>query len=208
MTRSLLKHLDQASPGRDLPVAPGAPNGPSTSDESEVSWTRELAQIGHAAAGDTTEQAFLDDVVHRVARTLRLPLCKILEGNQQGPWLLARAGVGWGAGVVGGARVTTSSTSHAGLALALGSPVVCIDLGRVVHFREAALLRRHGAVSGIATVIGNPDQPFGVLSAHATMRREFTAEETRFLQRTAALLETGIRRRREVLREQVDKTAP
>jgi GAF domain-containing protein len=149
-----------------------------------------------SAASDTPEQMLLDEVVRDVARALRVPLCKVLELESTRRWFTVVAGVGWQPGVVGTGYIPVGTTTLAGLTLQVETPVVCDDLPRARSLSDAALLRRHGVVSSVSAVVGSPDEPVGVLSAHATARREFTPAETRFLAQAAVVLADGLRRRR------------
>lgn len=183
-----------------LPIATGA--AARTVDTSTLTGapitplTVALSLIRWSTAGITSEQTFLQETVRTVARALRVPLCKVLELDSRKEWLLVRAGFGLDETATGNVWVTTQSSSHAGLALCLGSPVVCADLPATAHFRDAAVLRRHGAVSGVATRIGTADAPFGILTVHTTSRREFTEDEVQFLNKVAFALAQGIRHRR------------
>jgi len=164
--------------------------------QTDAHWEPALQRIEALGSGASTELEFLDATVRVVVETLGVPFGKVLELEASSPWLLVVAGVGWEPGTVGRARVPLGSRSHAGLTLRLGGPVVCEDLGRTHRFADATLLRRHGVVSGLSAVIGAPERPFGVLSVHTMTRRYFTPPETRFVNRAAALMAAGIRRRR------------
>ncbi len=155
-----------------------------------------LERLRHCVLADTSMPDFLDRCVRTVGLTLGIPLCKVLELDRSGAWLHGRAGMGWDTPALANASITTNSTSHAGLAFRMGTPVIISDLARIPHLREASLLRRHAVVSGMATRIGTAVEPFGVLSAHTTTRREFASTEIQFFQRAAVMIDAGIRRRR------------
>jgi GAF domain-containing protein len=155
-----------------------------------------IARIEAFGSASSADLEFLDAAVRVVVETLGVPYGKVLELESSSPWLRVVAGVGWEPGTVGQARVPLGSRSQAGLTLRLGGAFVCADLGRSRRFADATLLRRHGIVSGLSVVIGAPERPFGVLSVHTTTRRDFTPTETRFVNRAAAVIATGIHRRR------------
>ena len=171
----------------------------SASSALSVAETRResaLERIRWLRAAPLSEQEFLDAAIRAVVDALDVPYGKILALEASGPWLTVQAGVGWQPGTVGRARVPLGSRSQAGLALRIGSSVICSDLPRTRRFTDAALLRRHGVVSGMSAVIGTPERPYGVLGVHTTTPRDFTPGETQFVCRAAALVGTGISQRR------------
>src|SRR6202007_3440268 len=91
---------------------------------------------------------------------------KILELVPGGAELLLRAGIGWQAGLVGTATVSTGRDTQAGYTLAAGRPVIVEDLASETRFTGASLLHEHGVVSGIAAPIAGRDgRAYGVRSA-------------------------------------------
>jgi GAF domain-containing protein len=107
---------------------------------------------------------------------------KILELLPGDAELQLRAGIGWRAGVVGAAHVSTGRDTQAGYALASGRPVIVEDLGAETRFPGSPLLREHGVVSGIATPIAGRDgRAYGVLGAHTAKRRKFNDYDVSFL---------------------------
>ena len=156
-----------------------------------------LQYIAWVASSAAPESVLLDEVVREVAETLGVPLCKVVELDSSGRWFTVVAGVGWQSGVVNSGYIPVGSTSQAGLTIALGTPLVCSDLPNAHSLRDASVLRRHAVISSISAVVGRPNLPLGVLSAHATTSRHFSSAETRFLARAAALLGRGLVDRRQ-----------
>jgi hypothetical protein len=156
-----------------------------------------LQLIRWVASSTAPEPMFLDEVVRDVARALGVPLCKVVELDSTGSWFTVIAGVGWLPGVIGSGFIPSGSSTQAGLTVALGTPLVCSDLSRAHWLKDATLLRRQGVASSVSAVVGHPDAPLGVLSAHSMTRRDFTFEETRFLARAAVVLGRGLQQRRQ-----------
>jgi|GEM_PF-1418280 len=154
-----------------------------------------LYKLGRAALTCEKLQTFMDESVKLVASTLKLEYCKILELMPDGNFLL-RAGVGWKPGLVGKAVVEGKMESQAGYTLFLKNPVIVEDIMAEKRFSPPSILKEHGVVSGMSVVIGNRENPFGVLGAHSTKRRKFTGEDTYFLNSVAFLLAEIIRRKR------------
>jgi PAS domain S-box-containing protein len=138
----------------------------------------------------------LQEVCERVARTVEVEFCKVLELEPDGRALLLRAGVGWKDGLVGKATVLAGDQSQAGRTLAANQPVIVEDLRKETRFNGPPLLMDHGIVSGVSVVIGGQSRPFGVLGVHTATRRAFSNEEVNFLKSVAHVLSETIDRRR------------
>jgi signal transduction histidine kinase len=82
-----------------------------------------------------------------------------------------------------------------GHALKSASPLVIEDIGTRAGLRIPPLLTDHAVVSGMSVVIGALDGgAWGLLGAHTTARRRFTAEDVNFLQAVAHVLAAAIHR--------------
>src|SRR5690606_38858982 len=109
--------------------------------------------------------------------------CKVLELDAGGTELVLRAGVGWREGLVGVARMSAGLDTQAGYTLRVREPVIVADLCGETRFGTAALLREHGVVSGVSVIVpGEGDRAYGVIGAHTTRRRTFSAHDVNFLQ--------------------------
>ncbi len=155
-----------------------------------------VAALGQRALGGAELSTIFEEAVALVASTLGVEYCKVLELLPEEEALLLRAGVGWREGLVGRVRVGMGSDSQAGYTLLTDEPVVVEDLGAETRFSGPPLLLEHGVVSGLSVVIPGDGRPFGVLGAHTARRRDFSAEDVRFLQSVARLLAVAIARRR------------
>lgn len=155
-----------------------------------------VATLGQRALATDDLPSFLDEAARLVAATLQVELVEILELLPDGRGLLLRAGLGWRANYVGVATVGAQTGSQAGYTLASTGPVIVDDLAAERRFQVPALLREHGAVSGITVIIAGPHRPYGVLGAHTTARRHFSPDDSHFLQGIANVLAAAIERRR------------
>jgi PAS domain S-box-containing protein len=164
--------------------------------KARATQQRAVAQLGRYALEGNELDALLERTVSVVAEVLEVDFAKVLELTPDGKELVLRAGVGWPEGVVGRAKVTAGASSQAGYALLTGVPVVVEDLERETRFTGAELLRQNGIVSGIATIIGDPQRPFGVVAAFSKQRRRFAVDAVHFLQSVAGVLAATIERRR------------
>jgi PAS domain S-box-containing protein len=151
-----------------------------------------LATLSQRARATSDLQGFLDEASARVARTLGVEFCKVLELLPHEQTCLLRAGVGWKEGLVGTARVGLGHVSQCGYTLVADAPVVVVDLHTETRFSAPPLLQEHGIRSGISVVIGGPHGPWGVLAAHDRKPRGFNADDVTFLQAVANLLALAI----------------
>jgi PAS domain S-box-containing protein len=154
-----------------------------------------IAQLGQEALIETDLSILMDWAVALVAQTLDVEYCKILELLPDGESLLLKAGVGWQAGLVGQVTVSALTESQAGHTLLCDEPIIVEDLRTETRFNRPPLLYDHGVVSGMSTIIHGRVQPFGVLGAHTTQKRQFTEDDIHFLQAIANVIATAIERK-------------
>jgi two-component sensor histidine kinase len=163
-----------------------------------------VARLGERALIENDLQKFFDDTAATTAEILDLEFVAILELAPGDAELLLRAGVGWKPGVVGVAHVSTSRESQSGFTLAQGSPVTVEDLRTETRFPGSSLLRDHGVVSGVAVPIAGRDgRSYGVLGAHSTQPRQFSAYDLSFLVAVANLVAVVIQRRQLDQRQEI-----
>jgi|SRR5215216_869513 len=96
-----------------------------------------------------------------------------------------RAAVGWDEALVGKAKEAAGYDSEAGFTLRSEGPVIAEDLSRERRFSSSDLVLGEGMVSCISVIIHGAGKPFGVLSAHTTVRRSFSEDDVNFLQGVA-----------------------
>ena len=162
-----------------------------------------VAGLGNSALAGADDVELFADAVRLVADNLGVEFSAILELLPGGAALLLRAGVGWRPGLVGRATLGAGRESHAGYAIETNQPVVIRDLAKETRFHPPALLREHGAKSGLSVLISGDGVPFGVLGAYTVRRRQFTADHVQFLQAVANVIALALRRReQERVREQ------
>lgn len=156
-----------------------------------------VAALGEAATGAAANiAALLDAAVATVSEHLDAPLVKVLELAPGWDHLRLRSGVGWHEGLVGSAKVPSDAGSQGGYTLRSGRPVVVEDLAVERRFSGPSILLEHGVVSGLSVTIGPTDTPWGVIGAHTTERRRFTADDVNFLQSIANILFATVERQR------------
>ncbi len=151
-----------------------------------------LVDFGLRASAGADLDELLHDAAVEAARSLEVGFVKVLEYLPDEKRLLVRAGVGWGEGVVGQARIGADLESPAGFALQTGQPVISNDLDQEERFRIPELLRAHGVRSAVNVIIRSKQQIFGVLEADSRESRGFTQDDVKFLQGYATILSFAI----------------
>ena len=167
-----------------------------------------LTEIGQLALYEPTLPRLFERSALIVSRALALEYVKFLELLPSGKTFRLVAGVGWREGLVGRARVPASVRSQAGYTLfgedlatagrasAFGEVVVVEDFAAESRFRAPKLLTDHAVRSGMSIALSCDGRPFGVLGAHAGVRRRFEEDEAGFLQAVADVVSTAIGRHR------------
>ena len=157
-----------------------------------------VADLGKEALEDHDLDTLLADAGALVAETLDNDYCKILEFDRPTETLHLRQGVGWADGVVGEATVSAvEADSQAAYTLSAEAPVVVENLAADSRFDGPTLLTSHDVTSGISTVIGSPDDPWGILGTHDTDQQTFHEQDVTFVQSVANILATAIDRQQD-----------
>ncbi|MFT4946320.1 MAG: PAS domain S-box-containing protein [Natronomonas sp.] len=152
-----------------------------------------VTNLGRRALENQDIDSLLSDAARLVAEALDVDYCTVLDLDDEK--LRLRQGVGWPDGVVGSAAVSAiENDSQAAHTLSVSRPVVVENLATEERFSGPELLRSHGVTSGISTVIGPEDDPWGILGAHDTDERSFGEQEVNFVQSVANTLGAAINR--------------
>ena len=138
----------------------------------------------------------LAETAKLAAEGLQAEFCKVLEHLPADNCLLVRAGVGWGPGVIGVARVGADLASPAGFALRTGKPVISNHLENEQRFRTPDLLEINGIRRAMNVILQGDGKPFGVLEVDSRSEGEFGEHDIAFLQGAANLLGMAIERQR------------
>ncbi|RQG98056.1 PAS domain S-box protein [Natrarchaeobius chitinivorans] len=154
-----------------------------------------VADLGQTALETDDLDELMLETARRVTDTLDTDYCKVLELDEGSGELLLRQGVGWEEGLVGEAtEPAVAEASQAAYTLANDRPIVVEDFETETRFTGPELLTSHDVRSGISTVIGPFDQPWGILGTHDTDSREFTEEDITFVQSISNVLAEAIER--------------
>ncbi|WP_435180932.1 PAS domain S-box protein [Halorussus sp. AFM4] len=155
-----------------------------------------VSAFSRHALEDRPLDDLMDEAAELVAETLGQEYGKVLELRPDADDLLLRAGYGWDDELVGEVAFDTERGSQAGYTLLSEEPVVVEDFETEDRFAYPDPNAERGMISGVSSIIGSPDDPWGILETHATERREYADYEVQFVQSVARILSTAVRRRR------------
>ncbi|WP_435348803.1 PAS domain S-box protein [Haloarchaeobius sp. HRN-SO-5] len=156
-----------------------------------------VTELGQRALEDPDLDELIAEAAEAVAETLDNRYSKVLELDEDGEELLLRQGVGWDDGVVGETAVSSvDADSQAAHTLSTTAPVRVEDLDAESRFDGPDLLTDHDVRSGISTIVGSYDDPWGILGTHDTERKSFTDQDVNFVQSVANILAGAIQRHR------------
>jgi PAS domain S-box-containing protein len=154
-----------------------------------------VAHLGQAALSGMSPEFLLDQTAALVSAVLDVEFCEVLQ-RRNGSLILV-AGEGWEEGSIGTAKVSSGRGSQAAFTLESGQPVVLSDISTETRFEPSALIRRHGAVSGITVAIECGEaEPWGVLGIYTRSKTSFTTTDVDFLRSVAIVLGQAIERSR------------
>jgi len=156
-----------------------------------------VSELGRHALENTDLDDLFERTVRLVSAALDTEYCKVLDLDDRGMELRLREGVGWDEELVGSASVSAvEAESQTSYTLEAEEPVVVDDLANETRFSGPDLLTSHGVESGISTIIGSRDDPWGILGVHDTEQRSFTEEDVAFVGAVSNVLAEAIQRDR------------
>jgi FOG: GAF domain len=154
-----------------------------------------LHKIGKIALENKSLQTFMDKSLKLIESILELEYCKIMELMPDGKFIL-RAGIGWKPEFVGKQVVGGGKESQAGYTLLSMMPVIVEDFEEENRFEKPKILKIHGVASGASVVIGSMEKVFGVLIVNSTKKKNFTSDDTYFLNSVAFLIAQAVERKK------------
>ncbi|MFB1062558.1 ATP-binding protein [Natrinema sp. H-ect4] len=174
--------------------SPRAESDPST--RARIRQQEAVAELGERALETDDLTSLLREATATIAETLGTEFAAVLQSLPVTDECVLWQGVGWRDRCVGTATVSATPDSQAGRALRADGPVVVDDLRTDERFSDPDLLTDHGIVSGISVGIGSGEEPWGVLAAHPTERREFAEHDANFVRSVANILAMAIKNER------------
>ncbi len=154
-----------------------------------------VSQLGQMALANVRQSELFEQATKILVDALGIGLSKVLKLGSGKQFLTMVAGMGWDEKLVGEGKVPTGVDSQAGYTLQSNGPVILTNLRDEKRFQGPELLTVHGVKCGMSTILGPPDNPWGVLGAHSTEDREFTVDDVNFFRSVAHVLSESIRRK-------------
>jgi PAS domain S-box-containing protein len=150
-----------------------------------------VAELGRHALVQRDPASLLDAAVLAVGRTLGTDYVEVLELRPERDAFVLRAGMGWGAGLVGELTFPAGRSSPAGMALESNGPVVVANTPKTCVTGPEPLSAQ-GVVAGAFVLIRGVHQPYGVLGVETVDPREFSRDDVHFLRAIANVLADAI----------------
>jgi len=144
-----------------------------TVNEDEVEAVNHLLDRVGRDEDARDDRSHLERALAEVMETLATDLAALFALQPDGS-LIMRASRGWTDGLVDRMVVAPGTGSQAGYTIQTGGPVVIADLRSETRFRVPDALLAQGAVSGLSTIVGPPERPWGILATHQRQARTFT----------------------------------
>lgn len=154
-----------------------------------------VARFGQRALAGAEVRDLQDEAAALAASTLGVEFGEVLELVAEEQVLVLRAGTGWREGLLG-TRITVGPETQAGTVVVTRSAVVVENLEADGRFAAVRELREHAVESGASVPIESQGAFHGVLAAHATKPRRFSADDVAFLQALANVLGAAMERAR------------
>ena len=155
---------------------------------------QEVARIGQLALSGAQIDELLEEALQIVERVLEVEVAGVLKLLPDESEFVVAAVVGVPE-AAGNGRIPAGMGSQAGYTLLTAAPVTVTDWESEDRFGQSPALAELSVLSGATVPIRAKGEPYGVLGAHATQSREFTAEDVSFLQAIANVLANAIERR-------------
>lgn len=153
-----------------------------------------LAEMSQRALVETNLSVLMNDIVDRIAETLRVEYCTILELMPGADFFVFRASLGWEKAKVGKYIVDNNPVTLAGYTLSSRAPVFLEDWSIENRFSDGEMFLQQGIVCGMSVPIEGWNIPYGVLDVHSTRHRSFTRNDIHFLQAMANVLGAAVGR--------------
>ncbi|WP_346797462.1 EAL domain-containing protein [Halomonas sp. Bachu 37] len=155
-----------------------------------------VAEFGRLALVTTDIDKLSQEAATIMADGLGVSYTKVLLCDEPDKTCTFAAGVGWSPAWIG-RKIHRGNHSFSQIDYALDSmePVIIANLHDETRFSTSPLLIHHQIVSGINVVIQGIEGPLGILGAYSQETRQFSTDDTGFLQSIANTLSTAIERR-------------
>lgn len=146
-----------------------------------------LSEISQLTLSSLSLEEIMQETMRIVAEALSVDYSKVLRFIPADHELEMEAGVGWDDPHIS-YRVPADLDSQAGYTLMSEKPVVVEDLSLETRFSGPQLLIDHQVTSGVSVIIGQLEDPYGVMGVHTIAHHIFSPYDVEFLQSVANVL--------------------
>jgi len=151
-----------------------------------------LSEISQLTLSSRSLNEIMQETMRIVSEALNVDYSKVLRFIPANQELEMEAGVGWNDSNIGPYKVPADLDSQAGYTLMSEKPVVVEDLSLETRFSGPQLLIDHRVTSGVSVIIGQLEDPYGVMGIHTIAHRIFSPYDVEFLQSVANVLASTI----------------
>jgi signal transduction histidine kinase/DNA-binding response OmpR family regulator len=149
--------------------------------QARVRQQEVAAELGLLALSTCDLARLTAESADRVAKTLGVEFCHVLELKAEAADWICRASVGWGDAASNNAVPSQDLWSLADYTLRMDQAVIFGDLRRETRFNGDALLRSHGIVSGMTALLRVKGRPAGLIGVYSSKARAFKQHDLHFL---------------------------
>lgn len=154
------------------------------------------AYFGETALGAETTTSLRREACALITSVLDCGFAEVLEYDADAHVLDPAGSVGFTDAAVEPRAVDVDADSYGSYVLASREPVIVTDVVAENRFIVDPALVENGVQSSLRAIIGPPDDPWGVLGAHATDPNWFDRDDARFVQLIGNTLAAAIGRER------------
>jgi PAS domain S-box-containing protein len=155
-----------------------------------------LVEAGRLLCEQKDMNKSIDFIANLITKTLNINFCAILLLDKTNNSLLMVNGIGWKEGVVGNETINVGLDPQMSCNLEELKPVVIKDLNNESYVSTSHLLIEHGIVSGVSVPMAVGEHIIGVLGVYSNRFKEYSSDDTNFLQSVGHIIASAIESRR------------
>ncbi len=155
-----------------------------------------VAAFGQRAILGRSLDTLMREAAEQVASTLNVALALVFEhAGARHEEFTVLAAAGWPGAPIGLPISYAGKKTQAGHVIRTREPLIVHDFLNEGNFVPLLTMNPRNLHSGMSVLINGQHEPFGVLSAHSALRREFSPDDVHFLQAMANILAAAIVRK-------------
>ncbi|MDJ0600080.1 MAG: EAL domain-containing protein [Crocosphaera sp.] len=160
--------------------------------EAQLSQQKAIGKVSQIALQCQDINLFLREVVQIITCTLNLPYCAILKQVTEEETLHLIEGIGWNQEEIGTLTIPLKYSYQLTKSLSTSQTLIIEDFTNHNPFFPHSFLADHGVMSGISVIIPSANKPYGILGVYSRQKREYSPQESNFLEIIAQLIGTNL----------------